>query len=171
MAPGTFQSTYKLRDGNEIPLLGFGTYELNGREAYQAVIWALEAGYRHIDSAEWYGNEAECGQAILDFCAKTGTPRSEIFYTTKLKNNAGLAATRRSIELSLKKCGLGYIDLYLIHGPWGGPKARVESWEAIVEAQKDGLLKSIGISTFGIRHMQELLATGLPVPAVHQARS
>ncbi|KAA1467134.1 aldo-keto reductase [Dentipellis sp. KUC8613] len=168
MSSFTLQSKVKLSDGNEIPVLGFGTYELEGQDAYQSVMWALEAGYRHIDSAEWYENERECGRAIQDFCAKTGTPRSEIFYTTKLKHNAGVAATKKAIKKSLAECGLGYIDLYLIHGPWGGPQARRDAWEAIVEAQKEGIVKSIGISTFGVRHMRELLETGLPVPAVHQ---
>ncbi|KAI0032543.1 aldo-keto reductase [Vararia minispora EC-137] len=165
----TLQSKKKLRDGNSIPVLGFGTYELEGREAYRAVRWALEAGYRHVDSAEWYENERECGQAILDFCKASGVPREEVFYTTKLKNNAGYAATRASIQRSLEECGLGYIDLYLIHGPWGGPRARREAWEAIIDAQKAGVLKSIGISTFGTRHMEELLNDGkLPIPSVHQ---
>ncbi|KAI0316743.1 aldo-keto reductase [Amylostereum chailletii] len=164
----SLQSKRKLRDGNEIPVLGFGTYELLGDDAYQAVTWALEAGYRHIDSAEWYENERECGKAIRDFCTKTGTPRSDIFYTTKLKNNAGRAATTQSIKRSLDACGLEYIDLYLIHGPWRGPKARHEAWDAIVDAQRTGILKSIGISTFGIRHMNELLDDTTPVPAVHQ---
>ena len=121
------------------------------------------------DSAEWYENERECGRAILNFCKATGTPREEIFYTSKLKNNAGYAATKRSIQQSLEECGLGYIDLYLIHGPWGGPKARREAWEAIVDVQKTGVLKSVGISTFGVRHMEELFGDGkLPTPAVHQ---
>ncbi|KIY43822.1 Aldo/keto reductase [Fistulina hepatica ATCC 64428] len=145
-----------------------GTYELESREAKQAVTWALEAGYRHIDSATWYYNERECGEAILEFCKATGTPRSEIFFTTKLMHNNGYENVKKAIQKSLDVCGLGYIDLYLIHGPWGGPQARKEAWEAICDAQKEGKLKSIGISTFGLRHMQELIATGLPVPAVHQ---
>ncbi|KAF7327325.1 Aldo-ket-red domain-containing protein [Mycena kentingensis (nom. inval.)] len=145
-----------------------GTYELDGQEAYTAVTWALEAGYRHIDSATWYENERECGKAILDFCASTGTPRSAIFYTTKLKINAGYEATLKAIEFSLKECGLGYIDLYLIHGPLGGATARKECWRAICDAQKTGQLKSIGISTFGVRHIQEILDMGLVVPAVNQ---
>jgi len=132
------------------------------------VTWALEAGYRHIDSAAWYENEHECGQAILDFCKKTKTPRSDIFYTTKLKRNNGYAGVKKAIQRSLDECGLGYIDLYLIHGPLGGPKARKESWKAICDAQKDGRLKSTGISTFSVRHMREMLETGLPLPVVNQ---
>ncbi|KAF7317196.1 Aldo-ket-red domain-containing protein [Mycena chlorophos] len=162
------QSTLQLQDGNQIPRLGFGTYELDGREAYTAVTWALEAGYRHIDSATWYENEKECGQAIRDFCNATGTPRAAIFYTTKLKLNDGYDATLKAIDFSLDQCGLGYIDLYLIHGPLGGPTARKECWRAICDAQKAGKLKSIGVSTFGVRHLKDILDMGLVVPVVNQ---
>ncbi|KAK7037769.1 hypothetical protein VNI00_010730 [Paramarasmius palmivorus] len=164
----SFHTKIKLRDQQEIPVLGFGTYELDGDDAYKAVTWALEAGYRHIDSAEWYENERECGRAILDFCKRKGIPRSDIFYTTKLKYNNGYDNVKRSIEKSIKLCGLGYIDLYLIHGPIGGPQMRLESWRAICDSHKDGKLKSIGISTFGVRHMQELFNSGLPLPVIHQ---
>jgi diketogulonate reductase-like aldo/keto reductase len=97
--------------------------------------------------------------------------RTDIFFTTKLKHNAGFDATINAINRSLELCGLDYIDLYLIHGPWGGRDARQQAWEACVAAQKAGKVKSIGISTFGIRHMQELVDSGLPLPAVHQVRS
>ncbi|KAJ7470806.1 aldo-keto reductase [Mycena latifolia] len=162
------QSTLKLNDGNAIPVLGFGTYEMAGKEAHNAVMWALEAGYRHIDSATWYDNEKECGQAILDFCNATGTPRSTIYYTTKLKLNEGYEQTLKAIQFSLDECGLGYIDLYLIHGPLGGPDARKECWRAICDAHKDGKLKSIGVSCFGIRHLKEILDMGLDVPVINQ---
>ena len=126
--------------------------------------------YCFQDSAAWYENEKEVGQAILDFCQSTGTPRSEIFYTTKLKENNGYDRTKLAIQRSLDICGLGYIDLYLIHGPLGGPHARKESWRAICDFKEEtgGLLKSIGISTFGIRHMKDILDAGMPIPAVHQ---
>ena len=123
------------------------------------------------DSAEWYENERECGRAILDFCVEFGVLRTDIFFTTKLKHNAGFDATINAINRSLELCGLDYIDLYLIHGPWGGPDARQQAWEACVAAQKAGKVKSIGISTFGMRHMEELVDSGLPLPAVHQVRS
>ncbi|KAF9266418.1 Aldo/keto reductase [Marasmius fiardii PR-910] len=164
----TLNSRIKLRNDEEIPVLGFGTYELDGDDAYEAVLWALEAGYRHIDSAEWYENERECGKAILDFCKQANIPRSDIFYTTKLKYNDGYDAVKQSIEKSLELCGLGYIDLYLIHGPIGGPQARLDSWRAICAYQKLGKLKNIGISTYGTRHIQELIQSGLPLPVIHQ---
>jgi diketogulonate reductase-like aldo/keto reductase len=87
-----------------------------------------------------------------------------------LKHNAGFDATINAIDRSLELCGLDCIDLYLIHGPWGGPDARQQAWEACVAAQKAGKVKSIGISTFGMRHMQELFNSGQPLPAVHQVR-
>ncbi|KAJ7082849.1 aldo-keto reductase [Mycena belliarum] len=162
------QTTLELNDGNAIPVLGFGTYEMAGREAYDAVTCALEAGYRHIDSAAWYENEKECGQAISDFCKATGTPRSAIYYTTKLKLNKGYEPTLKAIQFSLDECGLDYIDLYLIHGPIGGPTARKECWRAICDTQKEGKLRSIGVSCFGIRHLTEILDMGLAVPALNQ---
>lgn len=122
------------------------------------------------DSADWYNNEQGCGRAIREFINDNGLQRSDIFYTSKLKSNNGKSNAVRAIDKSLKECGLGYIDLYLIHSPLGGPQMRRESWEAIVEAQKEGKLKSIGISNFGVRHMEELLGKGLPDPAVNQVR-
>ena len=122
------------------------------------------AGNDIKDSAEWYENEHECGRAILDFCTESGVSRADIFFTTKLKHNAGFDATINAINRSLELCALDFIDLYLIHGPWGGPDARRQAWEACVAAQKAGKVKSIGISTFGMRHMQELLDSGQPPP-------
>ncbi|CAA7267462.1 unnamed protein product [Cyclocybe aegerita] len=159
-----------LRDEYQMPVLGYGTYELEGNEAYEGVLSALEAGYRHVDSATWYENEREVGQAILDFCRTSGTPRGDVFYTTKLKLNNGYENVKKAVQRSLDVCGLGYIDLYLVHGPIGGPEARRESWRAICDFQKEhpGLLRSVGISSFGIRHMKEIIESGLPLPVVHQ---
>ncbi|RDX57355.1 Aldo/keto reductase [Lentinus brumalis] len=164
----TKDTKLKLHDGNEIPIIGFGTYEMEGKEAYNAVRWALESGYRHIDSAEWYENEAECGRAILDFCKATGIPREEIFFTTKLKENKGFAHAKASVKRSLDACGLGYIDLYLIHSPIGGPQSRAENWKALIEAKKEGLVRSIGVSTYGLKHLQEMVHSGLELPVVNQ---
>ncbi|KAH8118101.1 aldo-keto reductase [Phellopilus nigrolimitatus] len=158
----TLQSKLTLRDGNTIPLLGFGTYDIEGREAYEAVTWALE------DSAAWYYNEKEVGRAILDFCQKSNVPRSEIFYTTKLRSNDGHQASKAAIEKSLEECGLGYIDLYLIHGPLGGPQARMDSWKAASEAKAEGKIHSVGVSNYGLKHIQEMLDAGVEVPAVNQ---
>ncbi|OSX58802.1 hypothetical protein POSPLADRAFT_1075731 [Postia placenta MAD-698-R-SB12] len=160
--------TFQLRDGNEIPIMGFGTYEMDGRQAYDAVRYALEIGYRHIDSAEWYGNERECGQAILDFCAASGVPRSSIFFTTKLRTNSGYVAAKKAIDRSIQTCGLGYVDLYLVHSPIGGPQMRAESWKATLEAKKEGRLRSVGVSNYGVRHLQEMIKSGAELPAINQ---
>lgn len=122
------------------------------------------------DSATWYENEKECGQAILDFCKSSGINRDEVFFTTKLKLNNGHKNVKQAIQRSLDECGLGYIDLYLIHGPIGGPQARKESWEAVCEAHAEGKLKSIGISTYGVRHMQEMVDAKVPLPVITQVR-
>ncbi|TFK99494.1 aldo-keto reductase, partial [Pterulicium gracile] len=170
MSDLTFASKAKLSDGNEIPLLGFGTYEMTNEEAYRCVTWALEAGYRHIDTAEWYENEAACGRAVRDFCASNNVPRSEIFYTTKLMLNNGYDKVRESIRRSVKLSGLEYVDLYLVHGPIGGAEMRKQSWRAVCDAKKEeGTLRSIGITTFGVRHLEEILSIeGVEVPVVHQ---
>ncbi|KAF9516673.1 hypothetical protein BS47DRAFT_1371644 [Hydnum rufescens UP504] len=139
-----------------MPRIGLGVYDMNNEEAYRCTKWALEAGYRLVDTAYWYENEASCGRAVLDFCAETGTPRSEIWYTTKLMHNHGREATHHAIRRSLKESGLDCIDLYLIHGPLGGPRARLESWEEIVKARDEGILRSIGVSNFGLKHLEEM---------------
>jgi len=129
---------------------------------------ALEAGYRHIDSAEWYYNEHECGRAILDFCAASGVPRTSVFFTTKLRTNSGYAASKAAIAKSLNTCGLGYIDLYLIHSPIGGPQKRAESWKAVLEAKKEGKVRSVGVSNYGVRHLQEMIDAGVELPVINQ---
>ncbi|KAN0064694.1 hypothetical protein ACQY0O_002324 [Thecaphora frezii] len=154
-------SKLKLLDGNEIPRLGLGVYEMSDDEARKAVIWALDAGYRHFDCAEWYYNEAAVGQAIRQYLARPGCTlkRQDIFYTSKLQSNRGYQSARRSIQQSVDKCGLGYIDLYLVHSPYGGRERRLESWKAMEEAKDAGLLKSVGVSNYGARHIEELLET------------
>lgn len=125
---------------------------------------------RAQDSAEWYYNEGECGRAIRDFCAATGTPRAAVFFTTKLMSNSGYSAAKAALRTSLKKCGLDYIDLYLIHGPIGGPQKRADSWKAAVEGKAEGLVRSIGVSNYGVRHLQEMVDAGVELPALNQVR-
>ncbi|KAI0703773.1 aldo-keto reductase [Cytidiella melzeri] len=162
------QSKKKLRDGSEIPILGFGTYELEGSSVVKPLTWALEAGYRHIDGAIWYYNEKECGQAIHAWLAKTGTPRSEIYWTTKLKDNISYDATMKAIDRSLKAVGFDYIDLYLLHSAIGGPEKRRESWRAVCDAKKQGKVKSIGVSNFGVKHLEEMLEQDVELPVINQ---
>lgn len=117
-----------------------------------------------------YHNEADCGRAINEWLAEhPGSDRSSIFYTTKLLSNDGYEATRRSIQKSLQACKLGYIDLFLIHAPYGGKQLRIASWKAIEDAIIAGEVKNGGVSNFGIRHLQELEEAGSKIkPAVNQ---
>eukprot|EP01062_Namystynia_karyoxenos_P074458 TRINITY_DN71344_c0_g1_i1.p1 TRINITY_DN71344_c0_g1~~TRINITY_DN71344_c0_g1_i1.p1 ORF type:complete len:350 (+),score=117.35 TRINITY_DN71344_c0_g1_i1:116-1051(+) len=156
---------FRLNDGREMPMLGLGVYRVEpGEEAYNAVRWALEAGYRLIDTAAMYRNEADVGRAVRD----SGVPRDAVWVTTKVlpadhgMRNA-LAAARRSNEV----LGLGYIDLLLIHSPTGGKI--VETWRALGAAREQGIARSIGVSNFNTHHL-EALATHAPglVPAVNQ---
>jgi diketogulonate reductase-like aldo/keto reductase len=108
-----------------------------------------------------YGNEREVGSAIKSFLSKNpAIKREDIFYTTKLASNAGYNRSLKALEQSLERCGLDYIDLILIHSPYGGSQARKESWNALLEAQKQGWTKSIGVSNYGVKHLQELLGQG-----------
>ena len=121
-----------------------------------------------IDSAQMYGNEREVGAAIRTFLAHNPSiKRDHIFYTTKLASNNGYNQSLKSLESSLQRCGLDYIDLILIHSPYGGPQARKDSWRALLEAKKRGWTKSIGVSNYGVKHLQEMLNEGQK-PVVNQ---
>ena len=147
---------------------------MSGREAASAVKWALQAGYRGIDSAQMYRNEHECGQAILAFLSEkaentTGLTREDIFFTSKLASNTSYEVARRSIKHSVETSGLGYIDLFLLHSPYGGKSARLSSWRAVEDAIKDGEVKIGGVSNFGVKHLDELVASKPRImPAVNQ---
>lgn len=134
--------TIKLNDGNEIPAMGFGTFQIpNDGSTYQAVKEALSAGYRHFDTAVAYFNEAEAGQAIRE----SGIKRDEIWVTSKLwLQDYGYEAAKKGIERSLQKLDLDYIDLYLLHQPYGDV---VGAWKALEEAQAEGKIRSIGSQT------------------------
>ncbi|KAG0296022.1 hypothetical protein BGZ97_004654, partial [Linnemannia gamsii] len=135
------QSSIKLSSGHSIPRLGLGVYQSQeGQEAENAVLWALQAGYRHIDTATSYDNETSVGNAIR----KSGIPRNEIFVTTKLtEDDQGYESTLAACNVSLKKLGLDYIDLYLIHSPLCGSELRQESWKAMEKLHAEGKVKSI----------------------------
>lgn len=128
-------------------------------EATQAVRFALANGYRGFDCAQMYRNEREAGHAIRDFLASSadnsaGLAREDVFFTSKLAtNSASYDVVRKSIRASVEACGLGYIDLFLLHSPYGGPEARLTSWQALEDAIKDGEVKSGGISNFGAQHV------------------
>ncbi|KAI0088895.1 Aldo/keto reductase [Irpex rosettiformis] len=159
MASLTLQSTAKLPSGHTIPLLGLGVYRNN--DAYPAVIAALKHGYRHIDTAEMYRNEAAVGKAVRD----SGINREEIFVTTKIMG--GTAAPTASIKASLERLDLGYVDLYLIHSPHGGKETRLKIWRALLEAKAQGKARDVGVSNF-VRHLEEIREAGLETPAINQ---
>lgn len=163
-------SSVKLNDGNMIPQVALGVYKApNGKETEDAVTAALDAGYRHIDSAARYANEEACGRAIRAWLERTGTPREEVFVCSKLWDaDHGYESTFKALCDSLDKTGLDYLDLYLIHSPGDCDKKRHESWRALEDAQRLGKVKSIGVSNFGAAHMDALLATCKVVPAVNQ---
>ncbi|EGD90000.1 hypothetical protein H112_02473 [Trichophyton rubrum D6] len=152
-ARSNIQSTKKMNSGYEIPVVGFGVYQTPPDITEKCVLKALETGYRHIDSAKAYHNEAECGEAIR----KSGLKRSEVFFTTKVPwRSLGYEPTREAIESSLKEANVDYFDLVLLHAPYGGKEKREGSWKALVEAQKEGKIRSIGVSNYGVHHLDEL---------------
>ncbi|KAF2178095.1 Aldo/keto reductase [Zopfia rhizophila CBS 207.26] len=166
-------SRIKLSNGLSAPQIRLGVYLTSGHETSQAVRWALEAGYRGIDSAQMYHNERESGQAILDFLSSEtnmeGLQREDIHFTSKLASNSAYDAARKAIKRSVKECGLGYIDLFLLHSPYGGKKARLDSWRAVEDAIDDGEIKSGGVSNYGVKHLQELIASKPRImPVVNQ---
>ena len=157
----TIETKLTLNDGHLIPQLGLGVWQTRaGATCEAAVLAALQAGYRHIDTAAMYGNEESVGAAIR----MSGIPRKNIFVTTKLWNsdhgNPG-----RALDTSLRKLKLDYVDLYLIHYP---VRERRQSWRALEALQAEGKARSIGVSNFTIRHLTELLAETKTVPAVNQ---
>ncbi|OWY96133.1 Aldehyde reductase, partial [Phytophthora megakarya] len=157
--------TKTLPSGAEMPMIGLGVYLSEpGAETYNAVLSALKLGYRHIDTAQYYENEADVGRAIRD----SGIPRNEIFVTTKLFiSNWGYDKAITTTKESNEKLGLGYIDLYLLHAP-GDVNTRNESWRALEELQEQGIIKDIGVSNFSEAHLEKLLKTARVKPCVNQ---
>jgi diketogulonate reductase-like aldo/keto reductase len=151
-----------LVDGNEIPLLGFGVWQVPaGRECEDAVRWALEAGYRHIDTAQAYGNEESVGRALRD----SGLPREDVFVTTKFY--PGSDDAEAEAQRSLERLGVDYVDLYIIHWPAGGP---TWAWDGMQRARERGYARSIGVSNFSVAELDELLAVADSRPAVDQVQ-
>jgi methylglyoxal/glyoxal reductase len=157
-------STIRLNNNIEMPLLGLGTFQSEqGKVTQDAVLWALEAGYRHIDTAAVYRNEQDVGAGIRE----SGIPRAEIFVTTKLWNREQqYDAALRAFDHSLELLGMDYVDLFLIH--WPVPPYRAEAWRALRHIYESGRCRAIGVSNYTIRHLKEVLADSPLVPAVNQ---
>ncbi|WP_337865125.1 aldo/keto reductase [Ignavibacterium sp.] len=157
-------SRCKLNNGYEVPNFGLGVYKAApGKETIEAISYALEVGYRLIDTAAVYGNEKEVGIAVR----QSGIPREEIFITTKLWNdNHGYDSARRAFDESLKRLQLDYVNLYLIH--WPVPRLRKDSWQALERIYNEGKARSIGVSNYMINHLEELKTYAEIIPAVNQ---
>jgi diketogulonate reductase-like aldo/keto reductase len=156
------QPLRKLQDGNQIPLLGLGVWQVpNGPECVDAVRWALELGYRHIDTAQAYGNEESVGQALRD----SGVPREDVFITTKFfpRHQDPVAEA----EQSVRRLGVDQVDLYIIHWPQGGA---TWAWPGMERARELGFAKSIGVSNFSAAELEEVGSAGSTTPAVNQVQ-
>ena len=152
-------------DGNSIPQLGYGVWQIEDNGAADAVSTALETGYRHIDTASIYGNEVGVGRGI----AASSVPREDIFLTTKLWNSdQGYEKAIAALDASLERLGTDYVDLYLIH--WAMPQqgTYLDSWRALIELKKQGKVRSIGVSNFPQAQLREIIADTGVTPAIHQ---
>ncbi len=167
--------TLTMATGVEIPYLGFGTYLIPDDEVAAAVGQAIRAGYRHIDTAEGYQNESGVGAGIRQALESGGLARSELFVTTKLwpgnpawgQPAKTTESTIASLDESLERLGLDHVDLYLIHAPFERDQ-RIAQWRGLVELQRQGKTRAIGVSNFSIRHLEELRTEGLPMPVADQ---
>lgn len=153
----------KLNNGLEMPMVGFGVYQVSDKDTEKAVLAALKAGYRLLDTAAVYGNEAGVGRAIK----ASGIPREEIFVTTKLwiQRENGYENTKKALEDSLTRLGLDYVDLYLMHQPFGDVH---EQWRAMEDLYKAGKARAIGVSNFHMDRLMDLITCHEIVPAVNQ---
>ena len=151
-----------LADGNQLPMLGLGVWQVpDGVECVDAVRWALELGYRHIDTAQAYGNEASVGRALRE----AGLPREEVFITTKF--HPGRTDPVFEAEQSLRRLGVDYVDLYIVHWPRGGPSW---AWPGMEQARELGYARSIGVSNFDVGEVDAVLASATVPPAVNQVQ-
>jgi diketogulonate reductase-like aldo/keto reductase len=157
--------TVSLNDENTIPVVGLGVGELSDSETERSVSAALEAGYRLIDTAAAYGNEAAVGRAI----AASGVPRSELYVTTKLATpDQGFQSSQDALKASLQRLGLDYVDLYLIHWPGGDHSKYVNSWGGLMKSKEVGDTRSIGVANFHAEHLSNIIDLSFFTPAINQ---
>ena len=157
-------ATRRLVDGNELPLLGLGVWQVpKGPECVNAVRWALELGYRHIDTAQAYGNEESVGQGLRE----SGVPREQVFITTKFFPRSKDRDPAAEAERSLRRLGVDQVDLYIIHWPQGGP---TWAWPGMEKARELGYARSIGVSNFDTDELEQVISAGSVSPVVNQVQ-
>ena len=157
-------ATRRLDDGNEIPLLGLGVWQVpNGPECVNAVRWALELGYRHIDTAQAYGNEESVGQGLRE----SGVPREQVFITTKFFPRSRDRDPAAEAQRSLRRLGVDQVDLYIIHWPQGGP---TWAWPGMEQARERGYTRSIGVSNFDVSELDEVIGAASSPPVANQVQ-
>ena len=167
--------TFPLNAATRIPAVGFGTYLISPDDAQAAIEAAIGAGYRHIDTASGYRNETEVGDGIKSGLAANGLAREDLFVTAKLwPGNPAWGDTPKTYDQTIAECdaslarlGLDYVDLYLIHAPYGGSE-RIPQWQALVDLQRAGKARAIGVSNYTPAHLDEIRAAGLPMPSANQ---
>ncbi|OCF34511.1 hypothetical protein I316_03552 [Kwoniella heveanensis BCC8398] len=164
MAKLSSKTVITLNSGVKIPQLGFGVYLSPPEVTTKTVTTALEAGYRHIDSAQWYFNEEQVGAAVKD----NSIPRSEIFITTKLGHADKVVERLNESVTKIDPTSGGYVDLFLIHAPTAGPENRPKQWKALEDLVEQGKAKAIGVSNYGVKHLQEMEKYAQIPPAVNQ---
>nr|XP_022912061.1 uncharacterized protein LOC111423039 [Onthophagus taurus] len=167
-----------LKSGRKMPIVGFGTYQIRGTSLIRDVLdYALGAGYRSIDTAAVYGNETDIGSALKTLLPKYNLKREDIFITTKLSPSDHGEKALDAVKQSLKNLDCGYLDLYLVHWPGQSRLSihdpsniaiRAKTWEKLIEAKKQGLVKDIGVSNYTIKHLEELDKSNSEIPAVNQ---
>ncbi|ESK96539.1 hypothetical protein Moror_6759 [Moniliophthora roreri MCA 2997] len=163
MSPLSLASKVKLSSGYFMPILGFGVYQ--NYDAKPSCLEAFKVGYRHIDSAQMYRNEAAVGAAV----AESGLDRSELFITTKCASrHHGYENTLKGVDESLQKFGFDYIDLFLIHDPLSGSEKRIATYKALLEAKAAGKIRSVGVSNYAVKHLEEIKNAGYEMPSVNQ---
>ncbi|KAI0082045.1 Aldo/keto reductase [Panus rudis PR-1116 ss-1] len=156
-------SSIKLSTGYSMPLLGFGVYQ--NYTAKDSCLEAFKAGYRHVDSAQMYKNEAQVGEAVKE----SGLKREDLFITTKCASKThGYESTLKGVDESLQRFGFDYIDLFLIHDPLSGTEKRLATYKALLEAKKAGKIRTVGVSNYGVHHLEEIKNAGLETPSVNQ---
>nr|WP_314260773.1 aldo/keto reductase [uncultured Devosia sp.] len=154
-----------LNDGRTMPKVGFGVWQIGDRQAETLVSQAIDAGFRHLDTAQAYGNEGGVGRAVVE----AEVDRGELFVTSKLRGrDMGYDNALRSFDASLKRLGLDYLDLFLIHWPMPATSQYVETWEALVDLRKSGRVRSIGVSNFTAAHVDHIVGKTGVVPAINQ---